>query len=53
MLGGILQVDLVGADAEAADDGEVLSLCQYLGRQLCLGADTNNVDITLGKMLVI
>jgi len=46
MLGGIVQIDLVGTDAEAADDEQVLSLRQYLGRQLCLGPDADNVDIT-------
>jgi len=46
MLGGIVQIDLVGADAEAADDEQVLSLRQDLGRQLCLGADADNVDIS-------
>jgi hypothetical protein len=36
MLGCIVQVYLVGADAEAADDEEILCLCQDLGCEFCL-----------------
>jgi hypothetical protein len=36
MLGGILQVYLVGADAETADDEQVLGLLQNLGCEFCL-----------------
>lgn len=45
MLGGIVQVYLVGTDAEAADDEEVLGLTKNLLGQLGLGPDSNNVNI--------
>lgn len=42
----IIEVDLVGSDTEASDDEQVLGLAQNLLAQLCLGADTNNMDLT-------
>lgn len=42
---GISEVDLVGSDTEASDDEQVLGLAQNLLAQLCLGADTDNMDL--------
>jgi hypothetical protein len=47
VLGGIFEVDLVGADAEAADDNEVLSLAQHPLRKFRLGADSDGVNVTV------
>lgn len=43
--GCVLEVDLVGADTEAADDNEVLCGLEHLCAQLGLGADTDNMNI--------
>ena len=43
--GCVLEVDLVGADAEAADDDEVLCSLEHLCVQLGLGADTDDMNI--------
>jgi hypothetical protein len=47
MLGGIVEVDLVCSNAEASDDDQVLCLTQHSVVQLRLGANTNNVDVTI------
>lgn len=44
--GSISEVDLVGSDTEASDDEQVLGLAQNFLAQLCLGADTDNMDLT-------
>jgi hypothetical protein len=36
VLGRIVEVDLVGADAEAADDEQVLGLLEDFGCEFCL-----------------
>ena len=45
LVGGILEVDLVGTDTEATDDDKVLCFLQDSCGELCLGANTNDVDI--------
>lgn len=47
ILGGELKVDLVGTDTEAADDEEVLGLSEDLLGELCLGANTDDLDVTV------
>jgi hypothetical protein len=46
VVGGILEVDLVGTDAEAADNDQVLGLLQNPLRELGLRADTDDMNIT-------
>lgn len=46
MASRVVEVDLVGPDAEAADDQQVLGLGKDTVRQFGLGADTNDMDIT-------
>lgn len=45
MLSGILQVDLVGANAEATDSNKVLGMGENFGGQLCLGSNTKYVNV--------
>jgi hypothetical protein len=40
-----LQVDLVGTNAEAANDNQVLSVLEHVGSELGLGSDTNDVHV--------
>jgi len=47
MLGSIVEVDLVGTDAEASDDNEVLCLAEDTLAQLRLGSDSDDMDITI------
>lgn len=46
VFGGILEVNLVGSDAEAADHNQVLSLLEDPRGELSLGADTNHMNVT-------
>ena len=46
VLSGILEVDLVGTDAEAADHNQVLGLLEDSCGELGLGADTNHMHVT-------
>ena len=51
---GILQVDLIRPNTEAADDDEIAGLFQDARGELGLGTDANHVDITveqLGQLL--
>ena len=43
--GGVLEVDLVCSNTEAADDDEVLCGLKHLCAQFGLGTDTDNVNI--------
>ena len=45
MAGSIVEIDLVGTDAEAADDEQVLGFAQHLLGELRLRADADDVDI--------
>ena len=45
----ILEVNLIGADAEAPDDNEVLCVSEHLFRELRLGPDSNDVDIPVSN----
>lgn len=51
MLGCILQIDLIGPNAEATNHNEVLGRPQYLGRQFGFGTDPDNMDISVGSEL--
>ena len=42
---GVLEVDLVRADAEAADDNQVLGFGEDAGSELGFGMDAKDVDI--------
>jgi len=42
---GIFEVDLVGADAEAADDDQVLGVFEDVGRELGFGADADDLHV--------
>jgi hypothetical protein len=52
ILGGKLEVDLVGTDTEAADDEEVCSLTEDLLSELCLGTDTNDLNVAIDNNLL-
>ncbi len=53
-LAGGVQVDLVGADAEAADGDQLLGAVEHLGGQLGTRADANEVGVgDLGLQLVV
>ena len=43
---GVLEIDLVRADAEAANDNQVLGFGEDAGSKLSFGTDTEDVDIT-------
>lgn len=45
MRGGILQVNLIRANAEAANYDQVLCGLENSRRELCLAADANDVDV--------
>ena len=47
MVGGILEVDLVSTDAEASDNDQVLGLLQNPLGKLGLGANTDDVNVTM------
>lgn len=49
MSGGVLQVDLVGADTEAADDQQVLGFAEDLFRQLGLGTNADDMDVPTSR----
>lgn len=51
-VGGMLEVNLGGADAEAAYCEEVFGVFEYVGSQFCLGADTDDVDIPVDQSCV-
>ena len=51
MAGGVFEVDLVGTNAEATDNEEVLGLAKNALGELSLGADADDVDIAGGKEL--
>jgi hypothetical protein len=44
--GGVLEVDLVRADAEAADDDEVLGFGEDASGELRLRTDSKDMDIS-------
>lgn len=46
VLGRILEVDLVRADAEAADDDDVLGFAQDSGCEFSFGPDADYVDVS-------
>lgn len=50
--GGVWEIDLGGADAEAADCEEVFGMFENVGSQFGLGADTDNVDIPVGQSCI-
>lgn len=50
--GGVGKVDLVGADAEAADDEELFCGSEDAGGELGFGADADDVDIPGGSFCV-
>lgn len=45
LFGGILEVDLVGTNAEATDHNQVLSLLEDPRGELGLGTDTNHMNV--------
>lgn len=45
MIRGKLEIDLVGADTEAADGDQVVGLFEDAGGEFSLGTDTNDMDI--------
>lgn len=47
--GGVHEVDLGSADAEAADCEEVFGMFEDVGSQFCFGADTNDMDIPVDQ----
>ena len=47
ILGSKLEVDLVGTDTEATDDEEVCGLTENLLGELCLGANTDDLNVTI------
>jgi hypothetical protein len=49
---GVLEIDLVRADAEASDDNQVLGFGEDAGSKLSFGTDTEDVDITKEGSLV-
>jgi hypothetical protein len=51
MLCSIVQINLIGSDAEAADNHQVLCLTQDIRRKLCFRADTDGVDATVTPSL--
>lgn len=52
VFGGIIEIDLVGSDTEAADHDEVLSLTENPLGELGLRADTDSMDITVSWKLL-
>lgn len=46
VLCSVVEVNLVGTDTEASNSKQVLCLLEDLLRQFCLGADTNDMDIS-------
>jgi hypothetical protein len=52
MRGGVLEIDLVRADAEAADDNQVLGFGEDAGSELGFGTDAEDVDIPKKEGLV-
>ena len=52
MLSSIVKINLVGTNAEAADNEQVLSFPENIGSKLGLGADANDMNIPLERMLV-
>ena len=46
MAGGIFQVDLIRADAETADNDEVLCVAEDAGGELGLGANSYDVNVS-------
>lgn len=53
MLRSIVEVDLVGSNAEAADHDQVLGLTEDFGSELGLGSDPDNVDIPIESQLAM
>jgi hypothetical protein len=47
MVSGILEVDLVGTDAEASDNDEILGLLQNPLRELSLRTNTDDMNVTI------
>jgi hypothetical protein len=52
ILGSKLEVDLVGTDTEAADDKEVCGLTEDLFGELCLGANTDDLNVAIDTILL-
>jgi hypothetical protein len=52
MTGGVVEIDLVGANAEAADDQQVLGLAEDLFAESGLGANTDDVNIARKHVFV-
>lgn len=52
VFGSKLEVDLVGTDTEAADDEEVCGLTKDLFGELCFGANTDDLNVTIDKILL-
>lgn len=46
VFGGILEIDLVGTNAETSDHDQVLGLLEDSRRELGLGADTDHMNVT-------
>ena len=42
-----MEVDLVGTDAEAPNDDELLCFAQHPSRELGLGTDTDDMDVSV------
>lgn len=49
MAGGVIEINLVGTDAEAADDQQVLGLAEDLLAQSGLGANADDVNVAVEK----
>lgn len=47
VVGGVVEVDLIGADAEATHDKQVLGLAKDTFGQLCFGANANDMDVAV------
>lgn len=52
VFGSKLEVDLVGTDTEAADDEEVCGLTEDLFGELCFGANTDDLNVTIDNLLL-
>lgn len=50
MLGGILEVDLVGTNTEASDHDQVLGLLEDSCGELGLGADADHMNVTVQRV---
>lgn len=46
LFGGIIEIDLVGTDAEATDDNQILRLAEDLFAKLGLGSDADDMNVS-------